>query len=491
MSVSDSSSPDAGQPGENRGPSAGLPALVVFLASLCLFTIMTDNLIAKVHYPTGDEPYYLLVAHSLINDHDLELADNFANRDYWDYYPGELYPRHESITVRPGLWSKHGAGVAVLIVPGYALDAWRGGALTISLLAALLAANLFLIGYESTGRWQAGLLTWLALSFTNPLASYAALIFPATPAALFTLYAFRQIHAGRVPADRWRTILTAAAIGGLPWLNAQLLPISAGLFLYALAGGSRPGSGVVADRFTGWVASLWSRRAPWTAFLAPLIVSGAGFLSYYYFLYESFLPNWQDHAGSSDLAGTFVGIIGSFWDQQWGLLVHAPLLLLAFAGLVVMYRTARRDLFWLAIIGLPYFAVIVNYKQWWGEWCPAARYLAPLIPLLALPMALALPALRTKACAALFALLAAVSYGVMAAFVYIPRLMYNHPVGRSSLLLWLADQGAPDLTTWLPTFFVEDTIVRSLVLTGAYTVAAALIVWLLARAARGRPDRQP
>lgn len=473
MSDSAFSSPEAGPPGAKAGPPAGIAALVVFLASLCVFTFMTENLLPKVHYPTGDEPYYLQMAHSLIYDHDLELTNDFADRDYWDYYPGELFPRHESITVRPGLWSKHAVGVAVLIAPGYAAAGWRGGALTINLLAALLAANLFLIGWEATGRWQVGLLTWLTLSFSNPLASYAALIFPATPAALLTLYAFRQIHAGRIPGDRWRTLMAAVAIGALPWLNAQLLPISAGLFLYATAGSSP----------RDWLASLRERRTSWFAFFAPLVVSGAGFLAYYYFLYESFLPNWQDHAGSSGLGGTLVGIIGSFWDQQWGLLIHAPLLLLAFAGLVVMARVARRDLVWLAIICLPYFAVIANYKQWWGEWCPAARYLVPLVPLLALPMAYAAPALRSKLATLLFSLLAAVSFGIMAAFVNVPRLMYNHPVGQSSLLLWIAKQGGPDLTTFVPTFFIEEEIVRSLVLAAIYTAGAALIVWLFARAA--------
>ena len=54
-----------------------------------------------------------------------------------------------------------------------------------------------------------GVFTWLSLSFTNPWAAMP-LIFPAIP-ALFTVYAFRQIRNGLVPADAWRTALSLCA----------------------------------------------------------------------------------------------------------------------------------------------------------------------------------------------------------------------------------------------------------------------------------------
>ncbi len=430
---------------------------------------------AEVGWPTGDEPYYLVMAHSLIHDHDLELTNNFNSGDYWHFYPGELYPRHESITTRPGLWSKHPPGVAVLITPGYAWLDWRGAALTINLLAAFLAANIYLLGRGVSGRRGVGVFTWLALSFTNPLGSYAPLIFPAIPAALFTVYAFRQIRNGLVPADPRRTALAALCIGALPWLNAQLIPVAAGLFIYAVGSvlpTAQPASENArpAGRLTGWLRI-------WAPFLGPLVVLGIVYLSYYYFLYSSFVPNWQDHAGSSDLAGTFVGLVGSLLDQQWGLLIHAPLLLLSFSGLLVLARRDRRDLAWLAVIALPYLLLIINYKQWWGEWCPPARYLAPLIPLLALPLAKAVGALRSRPFAITFAVLSALSYGVMGAFANKPSLMYNHPVGRSNLLLWVVEIGGPDLTKVVPTYFLETQIERTVVATVAWALCMAALVW--------------
>ena len=39
---------------------------------------------------TSDEPYYLLIAHSLLHEQDLDLADNFARADYLPFYWGRL-----------------------------------------------------------------------------------------------------------------------------------------------------------------------------------------------------------------------------------------------------------------------------------------------------------------------------------------------------------------------------------------------------------------
>lgn len=461
------------------------PQFLVFLVSLVVYVWMADNSIAKVYYPTGDEPYYLVMAHSLINDHDLELTNEFAERVYWDYYPGELYPRHESITVRPGLWSKHAAGVAVLIVPGYLGETWRGGALTICLLAALLAANVYLLGSEVSGRKALGFAAWLLLCFTNPIASYAPLIFPAIPGALFTVYSYRQIRLGKVPADLPRTLAVSACIGALPWLNAQMVPISAGLFLYALAkaGPAQPTSGSLPERAAEWLRYWVGRGWTWLAFLAPVAVLAIADMGYYLYLYDSIVPNWQDHAGSSGLAGTIVGFFGMFFDQQWGLIVHAPIYLLAFSGLLLMWRKARHELAWLAMIGLPYFLLIINYKQWWGEWCPPARYVVPLMPLMAVPLVRALPALRRRSYLLLVLAIAATSYGVTAAYIHKPRLLYNHPTGGSNLLLWLAEQGWPDLTGVVPTYFIEEAATHNLALTLVWSAAAFVIVLLGARAA--------
>ena len=54
--------------------ATGWIALVVFIISLVVFARITPGFVGKMWYPTGDEPYYLLIAHSLIHDRDIEPA---------------------------------------------------------------------------------------------------------------------------------------------------------------------------------------------------------------------------------------------------------------------------------------------------------------------------------------------------------------------------------------------------------------------------------
>ena len=126
-----------------------LSIVLIFLLSFAVYFVSTEHLFETVRWPTGDEPYYLLIAHSLVNDHDFELTNNFNNVDYWRYYPGELYPRHEAVTPKPILVSKHSLGLPFLIAPAYWLDGWHGAAHSMNLFGALLAVNIFLLARET------------------------------------------------------------------------------------------------------------------------------------------------------------------------------------------------------------------------------------------------------------------------------------------------------------------------------------------------------
>ena len=72
---------------------------------------------------TSDEPYYLLVAHSLLYDHDLDLTNNVVGRDYLPFYWGDLprAPRAIQRTPDGRMYSRLYQGFQpVLLIPGYA-----------------------------------------------------------------------------------------------------------------------------------------------------------------------------------------------------------------------------------------------------------------------------------------------------------------------------------------------------------------------------------
>ncbi|MBI5879200.1 MAG: hypothetical protein HZB53_16250 [Chloroflexi bacterium] len=451
---------------------ARLLSLGVFLVSLALYAVSTAHLIDTVRWPTGDEPYYLLIAHSLVHDGDFELTNNFDNLDYSAYYPGELYPRHEAVTPKPILVSKHALGVPVLIAAGYALAGWAGAAHTLNLVGALLALNLFWLARDVTGSTRTGIAVWLALAFATPFFTYSELIFPEAPAALLIVYAYRSLRDVRRAGARQR-LLTGICLAFLPWLHARFLFVVAGFGLW------------LAVQEWQWlrgrplVHALRERLPAIAPGLAILLASAALFTAYNLYVYASPFPNYADHSGS----GTPEEIIGAFFgiwlDQQWGLLNHAPVYLLALAAVPLLRRRRawRSVIGWPLIVGAPYFILIVQYRYWWGEWCPPARYLAPLLPVLAHPLALALDRLRTWRFRSVFAGLAALGWLVSLSFAVDGHLMYNHPLGQSALLgAWGAMIGQ-NLTRLEPSYimmFLKDFDP----LRWAITQALLTVAWL-------------
>src|SRR5262249_53699632 len=104
--------------------------------------------------------------------------------------------------------------------------------------------------------------------------------------------------------------------------------------------------------------------------VVPSIFSAILFMGYFYFLYGHVWPRAGDHAGINDFDGTMRGIAGSFLDAQWGLFVASPVYVLAIVGIVLMLfeQRWRTDPLWVGIVAVPYFLVVANYAQWWGEW---------------------------------------------------------------------------------------------------------------------------
>src|SRR5262249_22776631 len=130
-----------------------------------------------------------------------------------------------------------------------------------------------------------------------------------------------------------------------------------------------------------------------------------------------------------------------------------PVFLVALAAVLVFIWRRSPGCGWLLAVVLPYSVLVANYAVWWGEWCPPARYLVAILPLLAWPLAEALGSARWPGVVAgLSAPLVLIGWAAMAAFMADPQLMYNQPTGRSELLLRLADQTSVDLTSAIPSF---------------------------------------
>jgi hypothetical protein len=129
--------------------------------------------------------------------------------------------------------------------------------------------------------------------------------------------------------------------------------------------------------------------------------------------------------------------------------------------------------------------LVVQYRYWWGEWCPPARYLTPILPLLAAPLALAVANVRRARFRLTFAILCVLGWAVALAFAVDGRLMYNQPLGQSNLLVALGGRIGADLTRFEPSYILmflrlDDPtawLVTQALLTLAWLLALGALAW--------------
>src|SRR5262245_33313193 len=90
----------------------------VFFALISFLFYSAFTLLVRM-VPTGDEPYYLLTTHSLVQDRDISIGENHKNRDYRIFYPGLLPGRAtvgaDGVRVIPA----HGMGLSLFLFPFY------------------------------------------------------------------------------------------------------------------------------------------------------------------------------------------------------------------------------------------------------------------------------------------------------------------------------------------------------------------------------------
>lgn len=357
-------------------------AWLVVMGVVALFYLaMFGRVLEYLNPITGDEPFYVMTAISMVRDRDLDETNNYIQRQYEAFYPEEplpadwkgwpAFPRdlppHPAISERPGLHTKHGLGLSILIALPYAIAGRIGAMLVVTLAGAVLAGQMFLLAREGGVSEKTAALAAVALSMTMPLAPYALLIFPEVPAALLIIYAIRRMAASG--NETWQWLLTGAAIGFLPWLHQRFAVMSAvfaAILLYRL---------------------IQTRSRNGAPALLPVAIGGFSIIGYNLWLYGQFTQNTADHAGFSRLSGTLNGLAGLMLDAQWGLLVVAPVMTIAIAAIPVWARSNKRTASIALLAVAPYLLVVGAYQVWWGEWGPAARYLVPVVPLLAAPLA--------------------------------------------------------------------------------------------------------
>ncbi|MBI3974513.1 MAG: hypothetical protein HY332_24815 [Chloroflexi bacterium] len=406
---------------------------------------------------TGDEPHYLIIATSLWRDHDLDILNNYRDKDYHPFYPYHLGDARDpedmhALYGRGGrLYSKHGLGLPVLLLPVFGPGGHGPARVFMMALTALLAVQTYLLALQATGKRVASLVAWAAVAFSAPLLLYADQFYPEVPGALLLVAGLRAVLAVRPTAGN--AAVLGAAIGLLPWFHLRYVPLAAILALTALVR-----YWPLARR---WALLRWSALPPALVGLALLVVDWRLFGG---------IPR-VDEYGTVSLFNVLVGLPGLLLDRQFGLLVYAPVFVVALFGLPLVPRARFTALGWLvpSVCGV-YFLFIGSFSYWYGAFSPPARMLVPVVPVLVVPLALALDRWRGIGFRLLATLLLVAGWSIAHLLMDVPRLRYNVPDGESQMLRYLSRVWGVALDHVLPSFVVPS---------------AASFVWALGALALG------
>lgn len=366
----------------------------VFLIPLIVYILLASGLVFPAHPITGDEPHYLIITESLLNDGDINLFNNYEDRDYLRFYPG-LMDSH-AYNGKKGAayqYSRHLPGLAVLMIPACALCDAAGiedsrllifiVRLSMCLFTALLSWVFFLTVRYLVKTQRTALISWLVFSFSPPVVFYSSLIYPEIPAGLIFLILLRLLILKEKASPA--AYLTAGICGAvLPWLGVKYVALSV---LAAVVFG------------VPLFKSFKKNSAKIAAFFSPLLISAMFMFYYLWFLYGNFSPFSIYTGASADRAAglpeaftpkiiqVIQAFLGYLFDQRIGIFVYAPIYILVIAGIFISVRKRWRPAFPLLFILLSYW-LFCSLFPYWSGFCPPGRQLLVVIPAAALFLAL-------------------------------------------------------------------------------------------------------
>jgi hypothetical protein len=431
---------------------------------------------------TGDEPHYLTIARSLVRDGDLDLANNYAAPDSLTPMDGHARPALDG-----RLQSIHDIGLPVLLVPIYAVSERLTALMPASALARFrMPRDLF--EYSIVSLFVLACVcvavTWLAAALERvttrgralflavivgaspPVLTHSFLVFPDTVAFIVMCGVVWWMMAAAPAA--WTTWVLAGALGYLPWCHRKFSFLVVACVVIMVA--TRPE-----------VRRTWSLAA--RVGLASLVL--LPWVAFYWWTWET----WGRFGGALtagrvplSVGGLGAGLVGLLMDRQSGLVADAPIYLSIFSCWALATPSTRRMLWVVASLVVPSAA----FEGWWAGFSPAARYLVPVMPFLAIALA---DSQRSSFSRGVTAVLAVAQAAVVAAAWHHPRSLWPRTDGTNPLLHALGPIGQgyaaalPDVRNGT----LSHAALPLLVLLGAN----AALVWLARRERADLLDPRP
>ena len=455
----------------SRTPRAALWVPLLFF--LCVWGMSTRGKFSA----SGDEPHYLIIAESLVADGDLDLENNYANGANRRFGPHVGDPDHAARTKTGAFWSIHDVGLPIVLLPAYAVLT-RGAtlapvdvlarfrmthgqfayALLGLVLTALVALGLSLLVRAFARESDARTAAWVVaiVAFSPPVIAHALLVFPETLAFVAVCGVVWLSCLREDELTVRRVALVFAAVGYLPLLHRKYALFMFGLLLVIL----------VSRR--SWFRRQRSRTLAGLGVIAvlPLIA-----------IHLLMIVSWGSIGGPHALngwpfsmAGLPTGGLGLLFDRERGLFSYAPVYLIAPAAFALSWRRSWPLVVPIALLYVPASAFVF----WHAGFSPAARFLLPLTPLVALAV---VRAASSQVIRLVSAPLVVVQAAILITVVTHPRVLWPKGMATNPALERIPVVG-PAYQAALPSIMTGDSLSGAWVWVGVVVVLTlAIVMW--------------
>lgn len=397
----------------------------------------------KVEWAQGDEPHYLLATQSIIKDRDLDLKNNYDNKDYMVNHWSEIADRHVTLGEKGGQYPIHGILLPLIIMPGYFLFGRLGAILTISFLSFLLVIQVYRL-LEKNFDKKLSLVATFIFVFNIVFILNSTALFPDLLTGLLIIFLFNKWQETDESKNFRFLIRPSLVLSFFVWNHFKLILL---LFVFMAL----------------FIYKLKDLKKSLHFLILPLI-SFLSFLFLNFKLFGKFSPIASFEAGVSRFnTNPVINIIKSIFDQSQGVLFNAPLLtIFIFAGLTFLifnfpkiYKN-KKELVLFTIISSGYIFLHMIFDDWYGGYSPAGRYWMQVFPVLIVLVPLGLKLAKSLAIKIFFGLVFLWNFLLVIALPLTLKidnnLGYNVSGGQNKLYLILEKLFKIKLTDHLPHF---------------------------------------
>ena len=477
---------------KNFAPSQRNPVSSEFLLGVVAFGVAflwAAGFLGPRRHPVGDEPSYLMITHSLAQDYDINMNDDYHAAAYQRFYSGK-YPMFTHLGYDGINYPHHSVGLPLILAPVYKVFLKSGNDELLVLAMRLCMGLIFAIcAYQTLllckllvpdSLLSAHFAVWTCF-LSGPLIFFANEIYPEIVTALLLVISVRLIlnFHGTIRFFHW--IFIGVSAGFLPWLGIKYIPTAMALLCVAV------------------FVSIKEKksRAILISLGVPVLASAVVYLAFLYIHYRNLNPT-VIYTGVIPGTGTacirpgqpdFIELLddrigylilfiwGMLLEQRIGILIYAPIYLFIISGIVMGYKADRKSTLILLVPPVTHI-VLYGLQNNWGGYCPPNRQFVAVAPFFVCLVALGLRGIASRAVMYLSG--AAGVFGWFIAWIclrnerWIYHTMNPHLSGGESGFLRAV---SPDYALDLPRFFpliMGD--IRNHVPNIVWTLVFALIV---------------